>query len=71
MYAIRSYYALLSLIWIIIDLSILSGYIFLLRLLKDVGRYSRVVELVSSLILMAVAVVGITISFRDLMHPPY
>ncbi len=63
--------SLLSLIWIIIDLSMLSGYILLLRMLKDVGRYSRAVELISSLILMAVAVVGITISFRDLMHPPY
>lgn len=63
--------SVLSLIWIVIDLSILSSYIFLLRMLKDVGRYSRAVELFSSLILMAVAVVGITISFRDLMLPPY
>lgn len=63
--------SVLSLIWIVIDLSILSGYIFLLRLLKDVGRYSRAIEIFSSMILLAVSVVGITISLRDLMHPPY
>jgi len=59
--------ALLSVLWIIIDLSILFAYIFLMRR-KLAMKYKRKIEIASSLTLLLVALGGIFYSGSALFH---
>ena len=58
--------AVLSVLWIIIDLSILFAYIFLMRQ-KLAMKYKRKIELVSSITLLLVATGGIVYSASTLI----
>jgi threonine/homoserine/homoserine lactone efflux protein len=59
--------AVLSVLWIIIDLSILFAYIFLMRQ-KLAMRYKRKIEFVSSITLLLIAMVGIFYSGSTLLN---
>ncbi len=58
--------AVLSVLWIIIDLSILFAYIFLMRQ-KLAMKYKRKIELVSSITLLLIATGGIVYSASTLI----
>ena len=59
---------LLTLVWVLIDLAVLGAYILVARQGFSL-KYKRLVTGVSSLVLLAVAVVGLAYSLLELYRP--